>query len=316
MKKSKKTIISLTGGLGNQLFQLAVGLHAAQGEKLSLEWNVGRPRLNKAGLPEISSFQLPANVSLERKRKINWLAGKSTGYMLRMGFEPKTFERFMGYFLIARTAASIVISIYFKRFCKIYPARKHGYQTLSHGTKGNFIVGYFQSYKWAEQNEVFSSLLALRIPDENSKLTEIKNLALIERPLVVHIRLGDYKNEDTFGILPRTYYETSISRMWESGEYKKIWAFSDELVLAKDFLSFIPAENLRWIEEIDDSASSTLEAMRNGRGYVIGNSTYSWWGAFLSFTPNAKVIAPEPWFRKTSSPQDLIPPHWDSEASW
>jgi len=154
------------------------------------------------------------------------------------------------------------------------------------------------------------------IPDENSKLTEIRSLALIESPLVVHIRLGDYKNEDTFGILPRTYYETSISRMWESGEYQKIWVFSDEPELAKDFLSFMPAENLRWIEEIDDSASLTLEAMRNGRGYVIGNSTYSWWGAFLSYTPNAKVIAPRPWFRKIPSPQDLIPPHWDSEVSW
>ena len=316
MRKDRETIVSLTGGLGNQLFQLAIGLHAAQGKKLSLEWSIGNPRLNKAGFPDIESFRLPENVSLAKKRKSNWLVGKTTGYMLRMGFEPKSFERSMGYFAVARVAASIIISIYFKRLCKVYPARKHGYQKLSRGVTGNFIVGYFQSYKWAEQKEIFKSLQSLMISDENLQLAEIKSLALIENPLVVHIRLGDYKNEDSFGILPRVYYEKSIARMWDSGKYKKIWAFSDEPELAKDFFSFIPTKNLRWIDEVDGSASLTLEAMRHGRGYVIGNSTYSWWGAFLSFTPNAKVIAPKPWFRKIPSPQDLIPPHWDSEISW
>ena len=316
MKNPKKTIISLTGGLGNQLFQLAAGLSAAQSEELILEWNLGRPRLNKHGMPEIASFLLPTNVGLGRKRKKNWLAGKSTGYMLRMGFEPKSFEKFSVYFSFTRTLASIVISIYFKNFYKIFPARKHGFHVLSDGAKGNLIVGYFQSYKWASQHGVLESLQSLTISRDNSKLAEMKSLALIEKPLIVHVRLGDYKNETSFGILPSTYYERSIRRMWESGLYKKIWVFSDEPELAKGILTFLPSENLRWIEEIDDSASLTLEVMRYGHGYVIGNSTFSWWGAFLSVTVNAKVLAPEPWFRNLPTPEELIPPHWGREPSW
>jgi hypothetical protein len=242
--------------------------------------------------------------------------GKTTGYMLRMGFEPKSFEKISGYFTLTRCLASIVISIYFKRLCRIFPARKHGYQMLTDSATSNFIVGYFQSYKWAEQSDVFCSLQSLRFPGENSKLAEMKSLALIENPLVVHIRLGDYKDEPTFGILPGAYYEKSIKLMWDSGLYKKIWAFSDEPELAKDFFSFVPTENLRWIDEIDNSASLTLEVMRYGFGYVIGNSTFSWWGAFLSVTPDAKVIAPDPWFRRLPTPQELIPPHWQRETSW
>jgi len=202
MKSPKETMISLTGGLGNQLFQLAVGLSAAQGEKLILEWSLGSPRLNKHGMPELASFLLPRNVSLGRKRKKNWLAGKSTGYMLRMGFEPEGFEKVSGYFTSTRSIASIVISIYLKRFYRIFPARKHGFHVLSDGAKGNLIVGYFQSYKWAAQNGVLQNLQSLSISDENPKLTELRSLALIEKPLIVHVRLGDYKNENSFGILP------------------------------------------------------------------------------------------------------------------
>jgi hypothetical protein len=95
VRKPRETIISLTGGLGNQLFQLAVGLHIAQGEKLSLEWSVGKPRLNKSGLPEIASFELPTNVCLERIRKRNWLVEKSTvlnvGTKIKINFYEKGF---------------------------------------------------------------------------------------------------------------------------------------------------------------------------------------------------------------------------------
>lgn len=316
MRRDRDTIVSLTGGLGNQLFQLAIGLNAAQGGKVILEWCAGKPRLNKFGVPEIATFKLPVNVSLDSKRKNNLLVTKSAGYMLRMGFEPKSFEKPKSYFMVLSFLVSIVLSFHFKRLLRIYPARKHGFYEINSGAKGNFLVGYFQSYKWADQEEVLETLHSLRIIGSNPKLAEMRNLALIENPLVVHIRLGDYKNEDAFGILPRAYYEKSINRMWESGEYKKIWAFSDEPEIAKDFLSFVPAEDLRWIGEIDNSASLTLEVMRYGRGYIIGNSTYSWWGAFLSVTPDAMVIAPEPWFQKLSTPQELVPPHWARESSW
>lgn len=316
MKNNRKTIISLTGGLGNQLFQLAVGLFAAQGNKLTLEWTVGKPRLNKDSLPEVTTFQLPENVILEKSRKNNWLVGKTTGYMLRMGFDPKSYEKIFGYFWISRRLANLVITIYFRNLYKIYPGRKLGYDDLANVSKGNFIVGYFQSYKWAVRPDVLSKLKSLRIMENDSKLSELKVLAELENPLIVHIRLGDYKNEDGFGILPKAYYEKAIGRMWETGKYKKVWAFSDEPELAQELLLHVNKNDIRWINEIGGSASKTLEAMRMGQGYVIGNSTFSWWGAFLSYSPNAKVIAPKPWFRNIAIPEDLIPPHWDSEVSW
>jgi hypothetical protein len=50
--------------------------------------------------------------------------------------------------------------------------------------------------------------------------------------------------------------------------------------------------------------------MRLGEGYVIANSTFSWWGAYLSRSSNPLIIAPRPWFSKVESPRDLIPDSW------
>jgi len=61
---------------------------------------------------------------------------------------------------------------------------------------------------------------------------------------------------------------------------------------------------------VDNSPTATLQAMRFGRGYIIANSTFSWWGAYLSMTENAPVYAPSPWFKGMRSPEDLLPPHW------
>ena len=49
--------------------------------------------------------------------------------------------------------------------------------------------------------------------------------------------------------------------------------------------------------------------------FIIANSTYSWWGAWLSNNPNKKVIAPVEWFGKTGytkdhNTDDLIPNEW------
>jgi hypothetical protein len=49
--------------------------------------------------------------------------------------------------------------------------------------------------------------------------------------------------------------------------------------------------------------------------FIIANSSYSWWGAWLSKNPNKKVIAPIQWFGATGytkdhDTKDLIPNDW------
>jgi hypothetical protein len=50
--------------------------------------------------------------------------------------------------------------------------------------------------------------------------------------------------------------------------------------------------------------------MRNMKGYVIGNSTFSWWAARLKYDHSAVVVAPVPWFKSMNDPEGLIPGDW------
>ena len=147
------------------------------------------------------------------------------------------------------------------------------------------------------------------------ELKQLMALAIDENPLVVHLRLGDYLLESSFGVPPKSYYQESISELMATGIYGKVWLFSDDLKKAQEYLSPELLITARVIGNVDDSTVATLEAMRHGKGYVIANSTFSWWGAFLSYENNPVVVAPTPWFQGMDSPQELIPPHWILKAA-
>jgi hypothetical protein len=65
-----------------------------------------------------------------------------------------------------------------------------------------------------------------------------------------------------------------------------------------------------FIDDIWNSASATFEIMRLGSAYVIANSSFSYWAAMLSRTPNPLVIAPKPWFQGAESPNQILPANW------
>lgn len=311
-----KVLISLTDGIGNQLFQLAAALSFGGDSEIGLEWQLLRPRLTSDGRPDIATFALPSGVSLEpRRRQVRKFEVAATYLMVRVDQS----NRFHGGKLGAtalRISTSLVVSNYLKERRAIVEARGIGYSSMSLPHGKSLLVGYFQSYRWAEAEKTLMKLRNLRIATDSKAVAEFENLAKKENPLVVHIRLGDYKGLNLFGIPSRDYYAQAIAEQMETGKYGKIWVFSNEPSLAKEILPESVRHSVRWVPEIEESAAKTLEVMRYGHGYVIGNSTFSWWGAFLSYSDNPKVIAPQPWFREMESPKDLIPPQWTTHQAW
>jgi hypothetical protein len=150
----------------------------------------------------------------------------------------------------------------------------------------------------------------MSVKEPSEELTSLTESADQEEPIVIHMRFGDYRLENSFGLLTPKYYQESVRELWESGLYKTLWVFSDEIDEARKYLQGVDINEIRYISDVANSSAQTLEAMRLGKGYVIGNSSFSWWAARLSRNQNAKVIAPTPWFIGQNEPIELIPPNW------
>jgi len=311
----RRITVSLAGGLGNQLFQFAAGLNLVGEGVLGLEMQLTIPTKNAQGEAEILSFCLPGNVAIESKRRTSKFTMKSTNALMMIGKSAYRNPHIPGVGLI-KAAASVVISAYMRRPLHLIAAKGIGFHEVDLKPRNNFLVGYFQSYVWPEEENVKRILNGLELKNPSSELAEYTKLSELEKPLIVNVRLGDYKSIDSFGIPSPQYYEKSILSMIEKNKFEKIWVFSNEIELARDYIPQEFHDKCRWIEDVGNSASVTFQTMRLGSGYVIGNSTYSWWAAFLSRSGNSPVIAPTPWFRSEPSPLELTPPHWELFEAW
>ena len=312
---ARKFRIALTGGLGNQLFQIAASLDAANLAPVLVDCTLGRARVNSLSEPEIFSFRLPQQIRKIEIRKSSNFETKVFGFLLRNGLEKRRIEKFPGVFTLIKLLGSSVLSI--RYFTPVW-VRVNSGVGFDENTKanGHLLIGYFQSFKHFDNPLVKNAMRKISLVATSAVLEEYQKLSLTSNPLVVHYRLGDYKAEPQFGIPDQNYYLKAITEQWKTGKYESIWVFSDELSAAKqmfpsEFLRFV-----RWVEELNDDPAATLEVMRLGKGYVIANSTFSWWGAQLSYSQSPEVIAPQPWFRKETEPHDLIPSEWRRVTGW
>jgi hypothetical protein len=307
MGSNHRVWISLTGGLGNQLFQLAAACSLDPSE-LVLESRFGMPRKTK-NIPDILYFEFPEKIKWGKEAPEPLFFRKVVGFLLRAGIEPRKVEESRLVKTLIVVISKVLISFRVGKNVDIVTANDVGYSPIQTKSSNIFLIGYFQTWRYAELPEVRDFLKSLTLKEKSPLLIEHEKLALEEFPLVVHVRLGDYRLENDFGLLSSRYYE-SIAELWSSGAYKKLWLFSDEPTEA---LELIPAnlwEHTRVIDDKSEAPCVTLELMRLGYGYVIANSSLSWWGAMLSRTENPSVTAPQPWFKSMDEPKDLIPLNW------
>jgi len=314
--KRNQIIIFLTGGLGNQLFQLANALTLDPKREVHLEWTLGKPRCNLQGFPDITDFQLPERVQLLPASKHSWLTSKAAGYILRSSISPKRWETSSVVQATLNIVANTIFSIYFKKLIRYKSGFGIGYSPISITCFKSFVIGYFQTYKFINQKSVYAEMKELRPRVSNKEIDIFRELAKVEVPIIAHFRFGDYRNEKTFGIPDGTYYQRSLNEMVMTNPNSKIWVFSDEKSEAEKVFPSEFNSKTRWITDNQFSPAETLELMRLGTAYVIANSTFSWWAAILSITDNPYVICPDPWFKLEPEPLDLIPPSWTRVSAW
>jgi hypothetical protein len=175
MPKQPRIILILTGGLGNQIFQLAAALSLRKfpGEQIGLDWGIGLPRLNSNGSPDLTSFILPRGVELLPKRRFSWLASKSNGYLLRMGFAPRKYEKFLPVRSVILMTGNLISTIYFQGNRKNCVCNSLGFSPIDEADTPFTLTGYFQSYRYSEASTVIDALRAMRPVEKSQDLDHL-----------------------------------------------------------------------------------------------------------------------------------------------
>lgn len=119
--------------------------------------------------------------------------------------------------------------------------------------------------------------------------------------VAIHVRRGDYVGNQFYVDLCKTnYYEKAIE-MFPNDNFL---VFSDDIDFCKS-LAVFKGKRFEFAEGNDEVTD--LNLMAGCKGVIMANSSFSWWGAFLSY---GKVIAPKAWYtdgiERTACPDKWI----------
>ena len=168
------------------------------------------------------------------------------------------------------------------------------------------LHGFFQTEKYfkhcaRELREQFS--FKNHIVDECNDIIE----ECFDNPIALHIRRGDFLiNSGNHYNQSLDYYEKALSKF---DSKRQVVIFSDDPQWCVEQKLF---ESDRFIVSSGNDPYIDLYLMTQCSDFIIANSTFSWWGAWLA--NKGKVIAPKKWFGPNNShlnTKDLYPEHWE-----
>lgn len=164
--------------------------------------------------------------------------------------------------------------------------------------KSNVMInGYLQSEKYFENYS-----------NELKDILTFKEDLSIDYPCIgIHIRRGDYINNPMYHNLPIEYYKEAIKTFFPNWK-DKIKIFSDDIEWCKHhFLG----ENIEFSE--NKSNIEDLNSLSRCTHFILSNSTYSWWGAWLGEKKDTVIVRPTQYFEdkmKNNDTKDFWPNRW------
>lgn len=168
------------------------------------------------------------------------------------------------------------------------------YDDEQYGNKVMLIDDYCQDEAYIQEAQSYFNFKELLLNEESQYIKEKIQSEIF--PISVHIRRGDYllsENKNNFGICPINYYQEAIAYVNKNIPNATYFIFSDDIEWCKDNLSFAKAIYVDLPTDTPDFVS--LYLMTKCKGHIIANSTFSFWGAFLS-KKQSICIYPKKWF--------------------
>lgn len=167
------------------------------------------------------------------------------------------------------------------------------------------LWGFFQSEKYFKhiEKEIRKDFT---FKDEIVEDSESIIKDIFHDPIALHIRRGDFLiNSGNHYNQSLEYYENALSK-FDSDRQVVIFSDDPKWCMSQDLFS-----SDRFIVSEFAGPYHDLYLMTQCSDFIIANSTFSWWGAWLANRGN--VIAPKKWFGSNNShldTKDLYPDDW------
>jgi hypothetical protein len=288
-------IVKLNGGLGNQMFQYALGRQLAHRNNVDVRLDITEFEKYPLRSYRLDNFNIIEKIAT--KQEIKNLKRENNRYS-KFFFD--TSERLVPYY-----KRSVVREQGFNFDPNILRIRKNAY-----------LEGYWQSEKYFRDSEmVIRNEFTLRNPPDAINQRFIDDITRHES-VSIHIRRGDYVSDpatnQTHGIIPTEYYQKAIEKIGEEVDNPRYFLFSDDHQWVKDNF---PSDDLVTCVTHNsfNSDHEDLRLMSLCNHHIIANSSFSWWGAWLGKNPDKIVYAPKKWFGTDAfnkSTSDLFPQAW------
>jgi len=281
--------VKLIGGLGNQMFQYAIGRSLAHdlGEKLLLD----------------TSFydRMHANAT-PRHYELNHLG--IHGEVLQRGF-------FSRYWIYLQELLKKKFPLFFQHY--VLEKGCNYNLLLLEKRKNLYLDGYWQCEKYFLHNQdIIRQDFQIITPqsDVNKKWAgKIANT----NSVCIHVRRGDYvtdpKANQVHGTRGLDYYNKAIIYISKKVNNPVFFVFSDDFEWAKKNIS-CPSEVHHMDQNGPDEDYEDLRLMMSCKHFIIANSSFSWWGAWLGDYKDKIVVCPKDWFNNSDMKMDIICDSW------
>lgn len=282
--------IKLQGGLGNQMFQLAFGmaLQEINHEKLVLD----------------------ATFLLDRSPSENLV------------YRDYDLDIFPVDVPVYNTAKWTLKDQYYARLNGVKTLiEEKGFafdKGLLRKAPGIYANGFFQSYKYfenlAEQiRKTFVVREQFQLEESMNLLSEIRH----SNAVCLNVRRADFVHNEKaarfHGFCGMDYLQRGMDYLQSRNSELRYFVFSDDIAWCRDH--FPKLGNISFVDHdhAGHKFANYLYLMSNCKYFVIPNSTFGWWAAWLSKASEKIVVSPKQWFaEKETNAQtgDLIPENW------
>lgn len=287
-------IIRLSGGLGNQMFQYAFGkaLATSFGTELEIDCSLLLDRARGKDYVyrdyDLSIFNVDESFTVQPNvlRSIFRLKSSRIGKRLRA--------------FLARG--------------KHYEKERHFHvdkRLLESPTDNTIYEGWWQSEQYfntvkdeVRKDFTFKAPLMPEAAELNKRIQSTNSVCL-------NVRRTDFISNSTLNATDLNYFLRAVEKIEALVETPHFFVFSDDVAWCEEHIKLEHPTEIVQHELKGPKFGNYLRLMTNCKHFIIPNSSFAWWAAWLCDFPNKQVIAPKKWFNDEQyDTSDVTPKDW------